>query len=155
MIKQKSYLLLENLDQLNNLNTDLVFLFFFLVNLFQELIKLQNVVAWSALLASTMQFLDQFRLVLISQIIKGIVKRAGLNKSDICLVSRILWHKRITCSLKCRLWGYILTGNFLHNFSLRKYAVPLQRRLLIFIRKNLWCWALKANKKHIIFSQYF
>ena len=42
----------------------------------------------------------------------GTVKRAELNKCDICLVSRILWHKRITPSLKeWRIWHFILTDN--------------------------------------------
>ena len=85
------------------------------------------------------------------QPLQGIVKRAELNKCDICLVSRILWHKRIAPSLKVwGLWDYVYSPvTFHYYFSLQVYAAPFQWRLLIFIEKNLWRWVLEANKKPV------
>ena len=70
--------------------------------------------------------------------VKGFVKRAELNKCDICLISRILWHKRTIPSLnKWRLWRYSPV-TFRRNFSLQVYVAPFQWKLFILFGKKLW-----------------
>ena len=87
--------------------------------------------------------------------LKGIVKWAEPCKSVILLVSRILWHERISLSLKeWGFWYLILPGFFHHNFSFPAYAVRLQWRMLIYIGKSLWHGVLEANKKQVPLKIY-
>ena len=61
--------------------------------------------------------------------LKGIVNRAEPYQCDIRLVSQILWHQRISSSLKeWRLWQLILTRNFLPKFLLAsiRSAIPMK-----------------------------
>ena len=84
--------------------------------------------------------------------LKGMVRTAEPCECDINLISRILWHKRITPSFLLKngdfnIWYSPTT--FHHNLSLKVYAAPFQWRLLVLIGKNLWCWVLEANKKQV------
>ena len=81
---------------------------------------------------------------------KGIEKRAKLKKIDIRLVLRILWHKRITPSLKeWRLWHFsiiISPYKCKQDHSSEGY--------LFLLKKNLWLWMLKANKEQVSLKSY-
>ena len=85
--------------------------------------------------------------------IKGAVKRAESCKCDNLLVSRILWHKRITPSKGYfDIWYSLET--FRYNFFLKAYPAQFQWRLLIFIRKNLWSRVLETNEKQVPLKSY-
>ena len=89
--------------------------------------------------------------------LKGIVKRAEQCKCDICLLSWILWHKRIIPSLKRIEIGIFDSHQQLPTMIptyLQVYAAPFQWRLFIFIRKNLWCRVLETNKKEVTLKSY-
>ena len=89
------------------------------------------------------------------KLLKGIVKRAELNKCDIRLISRILWHMRIAPSLKeWRIWHCILTGNFLPLFLLISVCNTIPVKATYFHQKKLWRWVLEANKKHVSLKSY-
>ena len=91
---------------------------------------------------------------LCSETLKGIGKRAELNKCDVCLVSRILWHLQLLLWKNGDYDSAYSPVTFCYYFSLQAYAAPFQWRLLIFVRKNLWCWVLEAKKKHVSLKSY-
>ena len=66
---------------------------------------------WYAL--SHSQYFLKHHFIGICCVFKGIVKRAWSCKCDICLISRVLRHKRIIPSLKeWSFWYLIFTSNF-------------------------------------------
>ena len=87
---------------------------------------------------------------------KGIVKWAEPGKCDILLVSRILWHKRITRSLK------VWTPSFIFDTHQRLFAIIAPYKFTqchsheacLFSSKNLWRSVLEANKKQVPLKSY-
>ena len=78
--------------------------------------------------------------------LKRIVKRAELDKCDIRLVSRILWHKRITPSLKeWRLWHCIFTGNFLLLFLITSVPSAIPVKATYFHQKKLVTFSVRSQ----------
>ena len=88
--------------------------------------------------------------------IKGTVMRAELNDCDVHLVSRILWHERITLSLKE--WK-IMTFNTYRKLSTIISPYKCRQRYssedyLFSSKKNLWRRMLEANKKQVSLKIY-
>ena len=81
-------------------------------------------------------FLGSFRF-LVDVTFKGIIKRAEPHKCCVCLVSRILWHKRITPFLKERLQHLILTNNFSTWFFLTSICSTIPVKVAYFHLKKL------------------
>ena len=70
--------------------------------------------------------------------LKGIVTRAEPYQCDIRFVSQILWHKRISSSLKeWRLWQLILTRDFLPKFLLASIRSVIRMKAAYFHWKKL------------------
>ena len=86
--------------------------------------------------------------------LKGIVKWAEKGKCDILLVSRRLWHNKITSFMNGDFHIWYSPATFRRNCSLQVYAAPFPWRLPIFIGKKSWRSVLEANKKQVPLKSY-